>query len=399
VNDAARLGRRQRRRWLHRLALGAGASILALGLVRTFVGWVFPVASGSMWPTLDVGEWVFLRWDRSLPQRFDLVAFRSESGDALVKRVWGLPGEPVLIEPSGDVRVRSELVRGAGRPALVKVYDSRLHPVEDHWSHGGTEVDPWRRLELPDDGVVWEIDSREVPERLDACLLRHHKGVHDDRLAPDGTIRYGSVTVHDLCLSADVFVVEGGGRLRFELREQGDRIEFSLDLPQESGPSSGVVRRSRGSAHVEHARATFEVPIGRWFRVRFQNIDDEISATLDEQPPVTCVYRQNTPHERVMAGDGRVDLEVVSLGERAYLGADRAQVRFRGIVLQRDIHVPAAGAYGVGRELKLGPDDFYVLGDDPTRSRDSRALGPISTTRLIGRPAAVVWPPRAWRRL
>lgn len=391
-------------RW-HRRVVGtlwAVTGLLALlALVRFSFGWVFPVVSSSMWPTLKPNEWVFLRWDRSLPERFELVAFRSEGGEAVVKRVWGLPRETVLIEPAGDVRIDSELVRSDARPRHVRVFDSALQSIGDHWLHGGTEYDPWQRVELEGEGQgeVWEVDSRAVPERYDASLLRHHKGVHDDRMVDDGTLEYGSVTVHDLALGADVFVVDGGGRLRFELLEQGDRLEFSLELPSASGPADGVVRRRRGEGHVEHARQTFEVPIGRWFRVKFANIDDELTATLDDQPPLRCQYPQNTPHPRDENGDGRVDSEAVSIGERAFLGADKARVRFRAITLDRDIHIPAVGAYGVGRELRVGLEEVYVLGDDPTRSRDSRAMGPISLKRLIGRPTHVVWPPSAWRRI
>jgi len=393
-------------RW-HRRLIGCFwcvTGVLALlALVRFSIGWVFPVASSSMWPTLKPHEWVFLRWDRSAPERFDLVAFRSEGGEAVVKRVWGLPRETVLIEPAGDVRIEGELVRGHARPTQVRVFDSALQSITDHWLHGGTQYDPWQRVQLEGDdktkGEVWEVDSRTVPERYDASLLRHHKGVHDDRIAEDGTVEYGTVTVHDLTLGADVYVVDGGGRLRFELLEQGDRLEFSLELPTSTGPADGVVRRRRGESHVEHARQSFEVPIGRWFRVTFANIDDELTATVDDQTPLQCQYTQNTPHPKDENGDGRVDSAAVSIGERAFLGADKARVRFRGITLDRDIHVVAVGAYGVDRELRVGIEEVYVLGDDPTRSRDSRAMGPVPFERLIGRPTHVVWPPSAWRRI
>jgi len=393
-------------RWHRRLvgSVWCGAGLLALlGLVRLSFGWVFPVASSSMWPTLKPHEWVFLRWDRSLPERFDLVAFRSEGGEAVVKRVWGLPGEKVLIEPAGDVRIEGEFVRSAARPRPVRVFDSTIQSIAEHWFHGGTQYDPWQRVELEGDGEahgeVWEVDSRAVPERYDASLLRHHKGVHDDRITPDGMIEYGTVTVHDLTLGADVYVVDGGGRLRFELLEQGDRLEFSLDLPTVTGPAEGVVRRRRGETKAPYAYATFEVPIGSWFHVSFANVDDELTASVGDQPPLRFQYQQNTPHPKDENGDGRVDSEAVSIGERAFLGADKARVRFRGITLDRDIHFTAVGAYGVGRELKVGADEVYVLGDDPTRSRDSRAMGPIPLQRLIGRPTHVVWPPSAWRRV
>ncbi|MEZ6015902.1 MAG: S26 family signal peptidase [Planctomycetota bacterium] len=387
------------RRILSALLWTAALVIGLLAFVRVAVGWVFPVASWSMWPTLKPGEWVFMRWDRTLPERFDLLAFRSESGEAVVKRVWGLPGETVLIEPSGDVRVESKLDLGPGRPAPVCVFDSRLCSVEDAWNHGGTEHDPWARIDLADGGVAWEVDSRALHGRYDASLLRYHPGVHDDHLDADGTLVAGTVTANDLILSADVFVVEGGGDLRFELREQGDRLEFCLELPRESGPATGALRRLRGERKGPATTQVFDVPVGQWFHVRFANIDDELIAEVDDAPPLRFPYGQNTPHAADLDGDGRVDVEGTALGERAFLGADEARVRFRAIRLERDIHVPAFGTFGVGRELKCGPNEVYVLGDNPTRSRDSREFGPVLTQRFIGRPERVVWPPSAWRRV
>ena len=46
-----------------------------------------------------------------------------------------------------------------------------------------------------------------------------------------------------------------------------------------------------------------------------------------------------------------------------------------------------------------GPDEYFVLGDNPTRSTDSRAFGPVSANRIIGRVWLRCWPPSAWGRV
>jgi len=375
-------------------------------------GWVYPIASGSMWPTLRRGEWVFLRWDKRPPERFDIVVFRSAAGEALVKRAWGLPNEAVLVEPTGDVRIGSRFPSGAGRPALVPVFDSTRQPIEAHWNHGSATEDPWRKLASTEGvarkadasrGEVFEVDSRAHPERSDIALLRHHKGVHDDRILPNGEVAYGLTTVNDLALSVDVFVVEGGGELRLELGEQGERLEFGLRLPTASGPARGVLRRRRGELCVEHVSAAFQVPLGQWFTVSMKNVDDVLTAEVGDQPPLVYRYNLNSPHPFDDDKDGYVapqdEVRLPSIGERAAVGADGALVRFRALELARDIHVSAVGSYGIGREQRLGPDELFVLGDDPTNSTDSRELGPIPVARLIGRPTYVVWPLSAWRRV
>jgi signal peptidase I len=42
--------------------------------------------------------------------------------------------------------------------------------------------------------------------------------------------------------------------------------------------------------------------------------------------------------------------------------------------------------------VHLGPDQFFVMGDNRTNSQDSRYFGPISQREIIGKAEFVVWP-------
>jgi signal peptidase I len=46
--------------------------------------------------------------------------------------------------------------------------------------------------------------------------------------------------------------------------------------------------------------------------------------------------------------------------------------------------------------ISLGPDDYFLLGDNSTASTDSRHFGPVKASELIGRPLAVLWPDPRW---
>ncbi len=60
--------------------------------------------------------------------------------------------------------------------------------------------------------------------------------------------------------------------------------------------------------------------------------------------------------------------------------------------------LPTDGARGSGnaagerREWWNGPDEYFMLGDNPSDSRDSRAFGPVPADHIIGRVWLRIWP-------
>ena len=48
------------------------------------------------------------------------------------------------------------------------------------------------------------------------------------------------------------------------------------------------------------------------------------------------------------------------------------------------------------REWWTGPDEYFVLGDNPSDSRDSRAFGPVPGDNVIGRVWLRIWPLGSW---
>ena len=59
--------------------------------------------------------------------------------------------------------------------------------------------------------------------------------------------------------------------------------------------------------------------------------------------------------------------------------------------LERDVYYLHEGPDDHVEEL--GPDQYFMLGDNSSNSSDSRSNGPVHRSRLVGSPLLVVWPP------
>ncbi|HLJ73773.1 MAG TPA: signal peptidase I [Thermoanaerobaculia bacterium] len=82
---------------------------LAMGVCVRHAVHIYSIPSGSMEPTLQIGDHILVTPYRSLPQRGDVIVFHSpiRPDELLVKRITGVPGDLVeaqqgrLIVPAG----------------------------------------------------------------------------------------------------------------------------------------------------------------------------------------------------------------------------------------------------------------------------------------------------------
>lgn len=57
-------------------------------------------------------------------------------------------------------------------------------------------------------------------------------------------------------------------------------------------------------------------------------------------------------------------------------------------------YVTQPGEFSKNRVITLGPDEYFVDGDNRPYSSDSRAWGPITKSAIVGRAFFVYWPPK-----
>ncbi len=60
------------------------------------------------------------------------------------------------------------------------------------------------------------------------------------------------------------------------------------------------------------------------------------------------------------------------------------------------VNAPCSASNCPDNSWQLGPDQYFVMGDNRNRSRDSRRFGPVSRQHLIGEALIRYWPPADW---
>jgi signal peptidase I len=108
-----------RARGLIEWALVAVVALALALLIKTFLVQPFSIPSGSMEPTLHVGDRVLvskISYDLHGIHRGDIIVFKTPKTDTepgvkdLIKRVIGLPGETIQSGPAGEVLINGQLI-------------------------------------------------------------------------------------------------------------------------------------------------------------------------------------------------------------------------------------------------------------------------------------------------
>jgi signal peptidase I len=120
-----------RYRWLREAAVVVVVALVVALLLRTFAVQSFSIPSGSMEPTLNIGDRILvnkLSYDLHGVGRGDIVVFARPANENcggppvadLVKRVIGLPGETVALNGRGHVLINGRLLNESWLPTSVQ---------------------------------------------------------------------------------------------------------------------------------------------------------------------------------------------------------------------------------------------------------------------------------------
>ncbi len=332
------------------------------------------------------------------PQRWEVVAFRhpAQAGAIYGKRVVGLPGERVEIR-DGDVYIDGYIQRKTleqQRAMAILVYDADHQPTlsptpPPRWSGSGP-LSQWgeyggrfaHALALEQDAFDWLVYRhwRRLPNQPgqvetvpvgDAYGYNQKHPRRDEDVAP----------VRDLLVSFDLVRTWGEGILAVRMTDGATEFEFRLTPATrryEALLDGRVLAGGAGRLPDAAGPARFEVSM----------IDHQYLVAMDRkvigrwpQAPNEGPYPMSETPVRI----GAMQLGVVVEQLRLY----------RDIYYTRPSGVHARWAFS--EPVQLGPDEFFVLGDNSPVSEDSRTwpAGPaVPATSLVGRPLLVHFPLR-----
>ena len=361
--------------------------------LKFFLIEAYQIPTSSMQPALmgDSQKGVF---DRILvdklafllrePRRWEVAVFKYPLHQAqnYIKRIWGLPGEWILVQ-GGDVwqgspgdfpaalRPRSVLrkPRSLQERLWLEVYDSdKLPDTLGRVLREPRESAGRARMEPEEEGALLEV---RAPGGMVAYFetifddLAH--GYHPDasravRAALDapGPLPTDRFYPSDLRLRLEFEPLEGLERLLLEIEERPGRGTFTYRLELPVGAGEGPARLLANDRLQAETKIAALSP-GERHRVEFWSWDDRLLALLDGEPILTADLQ--TEGEELQANQ-------VRLG-----AASPGKLRLHRLRLDRDIYYTPTDPRGrkTGPWLHLGERHFLMLGDNTRQSADGRA--------------------------
>ena len=379
------------------------------------------------------------------PDRWDVVVFKSPEPQQgvpayvtnYIKRLVGRPGESVFIldgdvyvgvpdQPQREFRVQAK--PRAAQDALWRiVYDNDYLPGRPDWEP------PW--VPLPS-GSGWSVVDVATGTPLRTLSFDNAEGGgwlrFDPTLAPEKqaftdwlayavtrgqsageSYEYGGLVgrnnVSDLKLSLFYKRESGEGPLRLQLTKLDETFTAEL-LPGKVR----LLRRGASSAQdVEVAAAALPLSPNATMHVEFMNVDYRVTLRINGRDYLQTSPEQYAPDVAWLLAQHRANRPLPK--PDAKIGAESQACSLSHVSLWRDVYYtnhdpdrPGQIHWGTPESpMVLGPDDYWVLGDNSLMSGDGRYWsipvdlpdeglyakpGVVPERFLLGRAFFVYWP-------
>jgi len=293
--------------------------------------------------------------------------------------VVGLPGETVQLV-GGNIHANGRICRktlAQQRGLAVPVYDDRFRPRAgtSRWTAGPGWADhhPAFRFAAMDTRTSWLTYRHQDIEQ---------PGIVRDRYAYNPREpRSRTRAVGELLVTFEVITSETPPRLTIELDTGQHSVSWVRD------PVAGKQWLVVDDRRMKSVRLVPVEP-GRLRTMELSTIDRTLRAAVDGRLVLPPLALSNSSHR---SKTGAADL--------LKLGAAAGDFEIQNVRIDRDVfYRDAAGQHATTSPWKLGPDEFFMLGDNSPVSLDSRSwtLPAVPRRLVIGRPLLVHLPSQQW---
>jgi len=309
------------------------------------------------------------------PSRWEIVVFRL-FGTFYIKRILGLPGEVIEIR-DGDLYVNGSLCRKSfveARRMRILMFDQAKVPQNIGWR------DRWEaRGSVSADGAMVSLDGRRS-----AAMLTYRNFLLDERkcepirdeYAHNAGLRGDSECVHDFWVETEIEVSAGSGTLALRLCDGHDWVDVTLPIGtrEKITTSASTVKSSSAVRTLERSERRVTLEPSRRYLVEVAFVDRRLSVAIDGE----VLLSADLPEAKNSAGVARP----------FQVHADGVAATLHGLRLYRDVHYSQHGKNAVrGASVRLGSDQYFMLGDNSPQSEDSRFWpddGCVPFSELIG---------------
>lgn len=343
------------------------------------------------------------------PKRWEVVVFQNPSHptQAYVKRVIGLPGEAIQVR-AGDVWIDGELSRKnlaeqrSTRMAICSYLHRPQGEDESRWMLDRRWTSRGRTLEfvsgqLPsptsEDGISWVTYSGDAPKRDGSQSV-----AGSPYLWPTDEYAYNGLTaptqryrVRDLMLAMRIELHSGRGEMAWSL---GDGVQtFEVRL------AAGERELRLFVDGEEDSEQRVKLSGSMWKRPRLVEMslfDRQLLFALDGE----VIFQRPLEPLALPVKNGNDTAKDSALGEPVKFGVRNLHASVSDLTLYRDVYYTRGdGRYGITEPYRIGPDEYFFLGDNSPVSLDSRSWADaiVRDNMLIGKPFLVHLPSRPGR--
>jgi signal peptidase I len=341
------------------------------------------------------------------PRRWEVAVFHfpGEPSQAYVKRVVGLPGESITIK-RGDVFADGRILRKSLaelRAMRLLVHDSRFRPddaerfprwlfqsgTRSRWLESGWKQENGGFVRSATDGAArwaddWLVYKHWDPSRGQYGPVRDFYGYNGGELRAENE-------VNDLALEARLQVSDSVESISLALRSGTD--QFLVRIPVTKAGSIDVVRNDR-RAKITHPSNPFAAK-SFWPRtvlLEASVCDQRLQVALDGE----LLFDPFDYDDRAGAS--------VSSESPIAVGVRGGRLEVADLRIFRDVYYTSSLAntprhsQGTLQAVRLGADQYFVLGDNSPVSNDSRfwSEGPVVPgSMFVGKPFLVHLPGQA----